>query len=66
MLDQCELDGAIDRYVPIKKQGKRSKKKHLSKEAFRKIRYKQAMCRVYKHTGKDKGYEVVTKLTKKH
>ena len=34
-----ELDRAIDSYVPMKKQGKRSKKKHLSKEAFRKIRY---------------------------
>ena len=36
-----ELDSAIDSYVPMKKQGKRSKKKHLSKEAFRKIRYKK-------------------------
>ena len=53
-----ELDRAIDSYVPMKKQGKRSKKKHLSKEAFRKIRYKQNMWRVYKHTGKDKDYEV--------
>ena len=53
-----ELDTAIDSYVPIKKQGKRSKKKHLSKEAFRKMRYKQNMWRVYKHTGKDKDYEV--------
>ena len=35
-----ELDSAIDRYVPMKNQGKRSKKKHLSKEAFIKIRYK--------------------------
>ena len=26
-----ELDSAIDSYVPMKKQGKRSKKKHLSK-----------------------------------
>ena len=52
-----ELDSAIDSYVPIKKQGKRSKKKHLSKEAFRKIRHKQNMWRVYKHTGKDKDYE---------
>ena len=42
----------------MKKQGKRSKKKHLSKEAFRKMRYKQNMWRVYKHTGKDKDYEV--------
>ena len=53
-----EIDSAIDSYVPIKKQGKRSKKKHLSKEAFRKIRYKQNMWRVYKRTGKDKDYEV--------
>ena len=35
-----ELDSGIDSYVPMKKQGKRSKKKHLSKEAFRKIIYK--------------------------
>ena len=53
-----ELDSAIDRYVPMKKQGKRSKKKHLSKEAFKKIRYKQRMWRVYKNTGKVKEYEV--------
>ena len=31
---------------------------HLSNEAFRKLRYKQNMWRVYKHTGKDKDYEV--------
>ena len=41
----------------LPQQGKRSKKKHLSKEAFRKIRHKQNMWRVYKHTGKDKDYE---------
>ena len=41
----------------MKKQGQRSKKKHLSKEAFRKIRYKQNMWRVYKHTGTDKDYD---------
>ena len=52
-----ELDSAIDRYVPMKKQGKRSKNKHLSKEAFRKIRYKQNMWRVYKHIGTDKDYD---------
>ena len=34
----------------MNKQGKRSKKKHLSKEAFRKITYEQNMWRVYKHT----------------
>ena len=32
-----ELDSATDSFVPMKKQGKRSKKKHLSKEAFRKL-----------------------------
>ena len=42
----------------MKKQGKRSKKKHLLKEAFRKIRHKQNMWRVYKHTGKDQDYVV--------
>ena len=36
-----EIDSATDSFVPMKKQGKRSKKKHLSKEAFRKIRHKQ-------------------------
>ena len=51
-------DNAIDSFVPMKKQGKRSKKKHLSKEAFRKIRHKQNMWRVYKHTGKDQDYVV--------
>ena len=51
-----ELDSAIDSYVPMKKQGKRSIKKHLSKEAFRKSRYKQNMRRVYKHTVTDKDY----------
>ena len=35
------LRGDLDSYVPMKKQGKRSKKKHLSKEAFRKIRHKK-------------------------
>ena len=55
---KSELDSVINRYDPMKKQGKRSKKKHLSKEAFKKIRYKQDMWRVYKHTGKDKDYDV--------
>ena len=42
----------------MKNQRKRSKKKHLPKEAFRKIRYKQNMWRVYKHTGNNNDYEV--------
>ena len=53
-----EIDSAIDSFVPMKRQGKRSKKKHLSKEAFRQIRHKQNMWRVYKHTGKDQDYVV--------
>ena len=55
-----EIDSAIDSFVPFlfKKQGKRSKKKHLSKEAFRQIRHKQNMWRVYKHTGRDQDYVV--------
>ena len=48
----------IDSFVPMKKQGKRSKKKHLSIEAFRTIRHKQKMWRVYIHTGKDHDYVV--------
>ena len=62
---RSELDIAIDRYVHMKKQGKRSKKKHLSKLAFRNIRYKQVMWRVYKHTGKDTYCEVYKKSTKR-
>ena len=42
--------------VPWKKQGKRSRKKHLSKEAIRKIVFKQTMWRVYRRTRKDKDY----------
>ena len=48
------VDPSIDSYVSMKKQGRRSKEKHLSEEIFRKIRYKQNMWRVYKHTGMDK------------
>ena len=32
-----ELDSAIDSFVPMKKQGKRSKKKHLSKEVSERL-----------------------------
>ena len=33
---RSELDSAIDRYVPMGKQGKRPRKTHLSNEAVRK------------------------------
>ena len=52
------LDSATDRYDPMKKQGKRTKKKHLSIESFRKIIHKQGMWRVYKHTINDKDDDV--------
>ena len=57
-----ELDRAIDSYVPMKKQGKCSKKKHLSKEAFRKMRYKQNMWRFINVRERIK----ITKFTKKN
>ena len=46
---KSEIDCVVDKFVPLKKQGKRSKKKHLSKEAIRKIKYKQMMWKRYRH-----------------
>ena len=37
---KSEIDCVVDKFVPLKNQGKRSKKKHLSKEPIRKIKYK--------------------------
>ena len=52
-----EIESIIDKCVPLKKkQGKRSRKKHLSKEAIRKIVFKQTMWRVYRRTKKDEDY----------
>ena len=51
-----EIESIIDKFVPLKKQGKRSRKKHLSKEAIRKIVFKQTIWRVYKRTRKDEDY----------
>ena len=51
-----EIESIIDKFVPLKKQGKRSRKKHLSKEAIRKIVFKQTMWRVYRRTRKDEDY----------
>ena len=42
----------------MKKQGKRSKKKHLSKEAIRKIRYKQRMWKTYRQNGSEEDYVI--------
>ena len=45
-----EIESTVEQFVPLKKQGKRSTKKHLSKEAIRKIAYKQTRndCSYYK------------------
>ena len=51
-----EIESIIDKFVPLKNQGKRSRKKHLSKEAIRKIVFKQTMWRVYRRTRKDEDY----------
>ena len=51
-----EIEGIMDKFVPSKKRGKRSRKKHLSKEAFRKIVFKQTMWRVYMRTRNDEDY----------
>ena len=46
----------VDKFVPLKKQGKWSKKKHLSKEAI-KIKYKQ-MWKTDRHTGSEEDYAI--------
>ena len=52
-----EIESIIDQFVPLKKkQGKRSRKKQLSKKGIRKTVYKQAMWRVYTRTRKDGDY----------
>ena len=38
------------------KQGKWTRKQHLSKEAIRKVLYRQTMWRVYRRTRKDEDY----------
>ena len=55
---KSEIDCVVDKFVPLKKQGKRSKKKHLSKEAIRKIKYKQMMWKRYRHTGNEEDYNI--------
>ena len=51
-----EIESIIDKFVPLKKQGQRSRKKHLSKEAIREIVFKQTMWRVYRRTRKVEDY----------
>ena len=52
-----EIENIIDTFFPWKKnQEKQSGKKHLSKEAIRKIVFKQTMWRSYRRTRKDEDY----------
>ena len=51
-----EIESIIDKFVPFRKQRKRCRKKHLSKEAIRKIMLKQTMWRVYRRTRKEEDY----------
>ena len=51
-----EIESIIDKFVPLKKQGKWSRKKHLSKEGIRKIVFKQTIWRIYRRTRKDEDY----------
>ena len=43
---------------PLEKTGELSKKKHLSKEAIRKIKYKQMMWKTYRHIGSEGDYSI--------
>ena len=51
-----EIQGIIAKFFPLRKQEKRSRKKHLSKEAIRNCFHKQMLWRVYKHTGNVEDY----------
>ena len=51
-----EIESIIDKFVPLKKQGKRFRKKHLSKEAIRKIMFKQTKWMVYRRARKYEDY----------
>ena len=51
-----EIESMIDKCVPFQKQGKRCRKKHLSKKAIRKMALKQTMWRVYRRTRKEEDY----------
>ena len=42
----------------MKRQGKRSKKKHLSNEAIRKTKYNQMMWKTYRHNGSEEDYAI--------
>ena len=60
---KSELYSVINIYVPMKKQGERSKKKHLSKEAFKKIKKINKICGGFINIRERKK---IMKFTKRH
>ena len=59
-----EIEGITERFVPLRKQGERFRKKHLSKEAIRKIAHKQMLWEEHKHTGNVEDYTNSVPVTK--
>ena len=55
---KSDIECIVEKCVPLKKQGKRSKKKHLSKEAIRKSKYKQMLWKTYRHNGSEEDYAI--------
>ena len=53
---KSEIDCVVEKFVPLKKQGK--EETLLSKEAIRKIKYKQMMWKTYRHTGSEEDYSI--------
>ena len=53
-----EIEGIPAKFVPLRKQWIRSRKKHLSKVAIRKIAHKQMLWGIYKHTGNVEDYKL--------
>ena len=45
-----EIEGIIAKFVPLRKQGKRSRKKHLSKESTTKKNFTNRCCGRYINT----------------
>ena len=39
-----EIEGITERFISLRKQEKRSRKEHLSKEAIRKVAHKHMLC----------------------
>ena len=54
----------INKFVPVKSQ-KRTRKKHLSKDALKKIINKRVLWKVYKCTGNHEDYIIYYKEARK-